>query len=57
MKHSYDNWFQNEESDHATSRKYDKEESADLSDMSPVEGNEEVKERKRLKTLIYQLDL
>ena len=57
LKHSYDNWFQNEESDDTTSRKSDKEESADLSDMPPLEGNEEVKERKRLKTLIYQLDL
>ena len=34
LKHSYDLWFQNEQST-------DKEESLDLSDMVPLEGDEE----------------
>ena len=48
--HNYDVWFENEESVD-TPRKSDKKESADLSDMPPLEGDEEVKEGKGLKIL------
>ena len=37
--YNYDNWFENEESAETTSEKSNKEESVDLSDMSPVEGH------------------
>ena len=59
---NYDFWFENEESSDIT-RKSDKEGSsdttikrdeklsADLSDIPPLEGDEEVKERKELKFL------
>ena len=59
---NYDFWFENEESSDIT-RKSDKEGSsdttikrdeklsADLSDIPPLEGDEEVKERKELKIL------
>ena len=48
--YNYDPWFQNEElSD--TTIKSGKEESIDLSDMPPLEGDEEVTERKGLKIL------
>ena len=51
--YNYDSWFENEVSDDTTSRKKDKEESIDLSDIPPPEGDEEeVKEGKRLKVLI-----
>ena len=40
---NYEIWFENEESTVITSRKSDKEESIDVSDMSPLEGDEEVK--------------
>ena len=46
-----DVWFENEESTDTTSRKSDKEESVNLSDMPPLEGDEEVKEGKGLKIL------
>ena len=45
-----DVWFENEESIDKT-RKIDKEESVDLSDMPPLEGDEEVKEGKGLNIL------
>ena len=38
--YNHDNWFKNEESAD------EKEESVDLSDMSQLEGDQEVKERK-----------
>ena len=41
--YNYEIWFENEESTVITSRKSDKEESIDVSDMSPLEGDEEVK--------------
>ena len=41
---NYDDWFKNKESTDTTSRKSDKEEYLGLSDMPPLEGNEEVKE-------------
>ena len=48
--YNYDSWFENEESYDRTSRKSGKEESIDLSDMPPLEGDkEEVKEGKGLK--------
>ena len=37
--YNYDNWFENEESAETTSEKSNKEESVDLSDMSPLEGH------------------
>ena len=40
--YNYDIWFENEEPTDITSRKSDKEESIDVSDMSPLEGDEEV---------------
>ena len=43
-------WYLVEESSNAT-RSSDKEESLDLSHMPPLEGDEEVKEGKRLKIL------
>ena len=43
------NWFENEELNDTTSSTSDKGESADLSDMPPLEGNE--KEGKGLKIL------
>ena len=49
MKHKYDEWFENEESTDTT-RKSDKEDSLDLSDIPPLEGDE-VKEGKGLKNL------
>ena len=50
--HSYDKRFENAALDDATSRKSDKEESVDLSDMPPLEGEEEeLKEGKRLEIL------
>ena len=49
LKHNYDNWFEKEELDDTTSSKIYKEESADLSDMAPLEGDE--KEGKGLKIL------
>ena len=42
--HSYDDWFENE-------RLTDKEESVDLSDISQLEDDEEVKEGKGLENL------
>ena len=45
----YDEWFENEESTDTT-RKSNKEDSLDLSDIPPLEGDE-VKEGKRLKNL------
>ena len=44
--YNYDVWFENEELIDTTSRKSDKEESVDLSDMLSLEGDEEVKEGK-----------
>ena len=49
LKHNYDNWFEKEELDDTTSSKIYKEESGDLSDMAPLEGDE--KEGKGLKIL------
>ena len=49
--YNYDVWFENEESTDTTSRKSDKHKSADLSDMPPLEGAEEIKEGKGLKIL------
>ena len=50
--YNYNWWFENGESYNTTSRKSDKEESIDLSHMSPQEGvEEEVKQGKELKTL------
>ena len=43
-RHSYDDWFENE-------RLTDKEESVDLSDISQLEDDEEVKEGKGLENL------
>ena len=37
--YNYDNWFENEESAEATSKKSNKEESVDLSDMPPLQGH------------------
>ena len=48
--YNYYVWFENQESSD-TKRKSDKEESVDLSCMSSVEGDEEVKEGKGLKNL------
>ena len=48
--YNYENWFENKELND-TKRKSNKEESIDLTDMPPLEGDEEVKEGKRLKTL------
>ena len=48
-----ENWFENKELND-TKRKSNKEESIDLTDMPPLEGDEEVKEGKRLKTLTGQ---
>ena len=42
--YNYDDWFDIKEST-------DKEESVDLSNMSPLEGDEKVKERKEIKVL------
>ena len=47
--YNYDVWFENEES--SDTRKYDKEESVNLSDMPPLEDDGEVKEGKGLKIL------
>ena len=47
--YSYEDWFKNEELTYTT--RNDKDESVDLSDMSPVEGDEEVKEGKRIKNI------
>ena len=47
---NYDIWFQSEELSNTT-RKSDKENSADLSNMPPLEGDEEVKQGKGLKML------
>ena len=50
--YNYNNWFKNEEKADTTSRKNDKEESLDLSDMLPLEGDEgEVKGETGLKVL------
>ena len=49
LKHNYEGLFRNEElSD--TTRKSDKEESVDLSDIPPLEGEEEIKDRNGLKS-------
>ena len=48
--YNYDVWFENEESTDTT-RKCDKEESVNLSDMPPLEDDGEVKEGKGLKIL------
>ena len=48
--YNYEDWFKNEESADTT-RKSDKDEPVDLSDMPPLEGDEEVKEGKGLKIL------
>ena len=50
LKHNYKDWFKNEELGDTT-RKSDKEESVDLSDIEPLECDEEVKEGKGLKIL------
>ena len=51
LKHNYDDWFENEELTETT-RESDKEESVSLSDMPPIEGDEdEVKEGKELTRL------
>ena len=51
LKHNYDDWFENEESTETT-RESDKEESVSLSDMPPIEGDEdEVKKGKELTRL------
>ena len=50
LKHNYKDWFKNEELGD-TARKSDKEESVDLSDIEPLEYDEEVKEGKGLKIL------
>ena len=42
--YNYENQFENEESCDTTSRKCDKEESVGLSDMHPLEGDEEEKD-------------
>ena len=46
--YNYDDWFENEKSTDTTSRKSDKEEPVDLSNIPPppLEGDEEVKEGK-----------
>ena len=48
--YNYNVWFENGDLDYKT-RKNDKEESADLSDMPALEDDEEVKEGKGLKIL------
>ena len=48
--YNYEDRSENEESTDKT-RKNDKEESVDLSDMPPLESHEEIKERKGLKLL------
>ena len=47
LKHNYKDWFKNEELDDTT-RKSDKEESVDLSDIEPLECDRR-KRRKRIK--------
>ena len=60
--YDYDAWFENKESTDTTrkrdkeestdrTRKSDKEQSVDLSDMPPLEANEQVKERRGLNIL------
>ena len=39
--YNYNIWFENQKSTDTTSRKSNKDESVDLSDMSPLEGDEE----------------
>ena len=46
--YNYNIWFENEKLADTTSTKSDKGESVHLSDMSPLEGDEEVKEGKGL---------
>ena len=46
--YNYNIWFENEKLADTTSRKSDKGESVHLSDMPPLEGDEEVKEGKGL---------
>ena len=46
--YNYNIWFENEKLADTTSRKSDKGESVHLSDMPPLEGDEEVKEGKEL---------
>ena len=48
--YNYDVWMENEEWDDTT-RKSEKEEPADLCDVPALEGDEKIKERKRLKIL------
>ena len=48
--YKYEDWYKNKKSVN-TRRKNDKEEPVDLSDITPLEGDEEVKERKGLKNL------
>ena len=48
--YNYDIWFETEETSDTT-RKSDKEESVNLSDMPPLEGDEEVNEGEGLKIL------
>ena len=42
-QYNYDIWFENKESANITSRKSDKEESVNLSEMPTLEGGKEVK--------------
>ena len=55
LKHKYDPWFQNEELADTTIN-IDKEESVDLSYISPLEGDEEVKEENVLQEKEKNLD-
>ena len=48
--YKYEDWYKNKKSVN-TRRKNDKEEPVDLSDIPPLEGDEEVKEGKGLKNL------
>ena len=48
--YNYEDWYKNKKSVN-TRRKNDKEEPVDLSDIPPLEGDEEVKEGKGLKNL------
>ena len=50
LEHNYKDWFKNEELGDTT-RKSDKEESVELSDIEPLECDEEVKEGKGFKIL------
>ena len=50
LKHNYEDWLKNKESA-GTTRKSNKEEYVDSSDMPQLEGDEEVKEENRSKII------